>query len=110
MIRPRVDRRTLRVGPALMLIGTLIGFELYGFGGAIYGTAVLVLLWAVLQAMPDRQAWPAPSEPAAIAGPAQPEAAAARPSKLEAQPNPVIGAGDDVDPIDNREPPLQGLP
>ncbi|MGH8937758.1 MAG: AI-2E family transporter, partial [Actinomycetes bacterium] len=93
VIRPRVDRRTIRVGPALMLIGTLIGFEAYGVGGAIYGTALLVLLWAVWQAMLDREAWPAPSEPAAIAGAAQPDAAATRPSELQAQPNPVSGAG-----------------
>jgi len=109
VIRPRADRRTIRVGPALMLIGTLIGFEAYGIGGAIYGTALLVLLWAVWQAMLDREAWPAPSEPAAIAGAAQPDAAAARPSELQAQPNPVSGAGD-VDPIDDREPPLRGPP
>lgn len=107
VIRPRADRRTLRVGPALMLVGTLIGFELYGVGGAIYGTALLVLLWAVLQAIPDHQAWPASSEPAAIGGAAPPEAAAARPPELQAQPNPVIGAND-IDPIGNREPPLRG--
>jgi predicted PurR-regulated permease PerM len=35
VIRPRADRRTVRVGPALMLAGTLIGFELYSFGGAL---------------------------------------------------------------------------
>jgi predicted PurR-regulated permease PerM len=63
VIRPRVDRRTIRVGPALMLAGTLVGFELYGFGGAVYGTAALILLWAVLQAMPDRSASPAPAVP-----------------------------------------------
>jgi predicted PurR-regulated permease PerM len=63
VIRPRVDKRTVRVGPALMLIGTLIGFELYGVGGAIYGTAVLVLLWAVLLAVPDRSAIPASGPP-----------------------------------------------
>jgi predicted PurR-regulated permease PerM len=56
VIRPRIDRRTLRVGPTLMLIGYLVGFDLYGLGGAIYGTAALVFLWAVLQAMPDRSA------------------------------------------------------
>jgi predicted PurR-regulated permease PerM len=44
----------VRVGPALILAGILIGFELYGFGGALYGTALLVLFWAVLRAMPDR--------------------------------------------------------
>ena len=63
VIRPRVDSRTVRVGPALMLIGTLIGFELYGIGGAIYGTAVLVLLWAVLLAVPDRSVIPASGPP-----------------------------------------------
>jgi putative heme transporter len=52
-VRPRADR-TLRVGPALILAGILIGFELYGFGGALYGTALLVLVWAVLCALPDR--------------------------------------------------------
>jgi putative heme transporter len=52
-VRPRADR-TVRVGPALILAGILIGFELYGFGGALYGTALLVLFWAVLLAMPDR--------------------------------------------------------
>jgi predicted PurR-regulated permease PerM len=109
VIRPRADRRTIRVGPALMLIGTLIGFEAYGVGGAIYGTALLVLVWAGWQAMLDREAWRAPSESAAIAGAAQPDAAAARPSELQAQPNPVSGAGE-VDPKDDREPPLRGPP
>ena len=46
-----------------MLVGNLIGFELYGIGGAIYGTAVLVLLWAVLLAVPDRSAIPASGPP-----------------------------------------------
>jgi hypothetical protein len=34
----------MRVGPALMVIGTLIGFELYGVGGAVYGTALRLAL------------------------------------------------------------------
>jgi putative heme transporter len=68
VIRPRVDNRTMRVGPALMLIGTLIGFELYGIGGAVYGSAVLVLLWAVVLAVPDRMAIAASSVPPALTG------------------------------------------
>jgi predicted PurR-regulated permease PerM len=56
-VRPRADR-SVRVGPALMLAGILIGFELYGFGGALYGTALLVLFWAVLWATPDRTTQP----------------------------------------------------
>jgi predicted PurR-regulated permease PerM len=67
VIRPRVESRTMRVGPALMLIGTLIGFELYGIGGAVYGTAVLVLIWAVLLAVPDRSAIPLAAQPSAEA-------------------------------------------
>jgi predicted PurR-regulated permease PerM len=53
LVRPRLDRRTIRVGPTLMLVGNLIGFELYGIGGAIYTTAALVFAWAVVQATPD---------------------------------------------------------
>jgi putative heme transporter len=53
-VRPRADR-SVRVGPALTLAGILVGFELYGFGGALYGTALLVLCWAVVCAMPDRE-------------------------------------------------------
>jgi predicted PurR-regulated permease PerM len=54
VVRPRVDDRTVRIGPALVLAGVVIGFELYGFGGVLYGTALLVLLWALLLALPDR--------------------------------------------------------
>jgi predicted PurR-regulated permease PerM len=54
VIRPRLDRRTIPVGPTIMLVGNLIGFELYGIGGAIYTTAALVLAWAVIQQTPDR--------------------------------------------------------
>ena len=61
VIRPRVDRRTIRVGPTLILVGNLVGFDLYGVGGAIYTTALLVFLWAAVQAMPDRSADRAPS-------------------------------------------------
>ena len=52
LIRPRLDRRMIPVGPTLLLVGNLIGFELYGIGGAIYTTAALVFGWAVVQATP----------------------------------------------------------
>lgn len=61
LIRPRLERSTLRVGPTLMLIGNLIGFEVYGIGGAIYTTAALVFVWAVLQSTPDQLANEPPS-------------------------------------------------
>ena len=68
-VRPRADR-TLRVGPALILAGILIGFELYGLGGALYGTALLVLFWAVLCAMPDRTTQPAVADDPGTVAPA----------------------------------------
>ena len=95
VIRPRVDNRTLRVGPALMLIGALIGFELYGIGGAIYGTALLVLLWAVLLDVPDRSVIPASS--------AQPSLPSAELRQLE--PPPLPGT-EPIRPDLVRDPPL----
>ena len=62
VVNPWVVQRTLRVGPAVILIGALVGFQLYGFGGAIYGPAALVFVWAILRALPDRSA---AAEPAA---------------------------------------------
>ncbi len=50
-LRPRVDAVTVHVGPALPLIVALIGWELYGFGGAIYGVLLLVLALAVTDAI-----------------------------------------------------------
>ena len=73
VVRPRVDRRTLHVGSAVILIGILVGFELYGFGGAIYGPAALVFVWAILQALPDRSAGPPqPEQPPPPDAPEQP--------------------------------------
>ena len=61
IIRPRLDRRTIPVGPTLLLVGNLIGFDLYGIGGAIYTTAALVFAWAVLQSTPDQLPSESPS-------------------------------------------------
>ena len=68
-VRPRADR-ALRVGPALILAGVLIGFELYGLGGALYGTALLVLSWAVLSGMPDHTAQRPVGDEAGMVAPA----------------------------------------
>ena len=54
VVRPRVDPQTVHVGPALVIVGVLVGFELYGIGGAVFGTALIVLGWAVLQSLPPR--------------------------------------------------------
>ena len=48
VVRPYVDARTVRVGPTTPLVVGLLGFELYGTGGAIYGIALAVLALAAL--------------------------------------------------------------
>ena len=50
-VRRRVDAATVHVGPALPLIVALIGWQLYGFGGAVYGVILLVLVLAVTDAI-----------------------------------------------------------
>ena len=48
VVRKRVDKASVHVGPALPAIVALIGYELYGIGGACYGAAGLVFLMAWL--------------------------------------------------------------
>ena len=50
IVRPRVDPRTVRLGPAAATIVGLLGFELYGPGGAVYGIALTVITLAALDA------------------------------------------------------------
>jgi predicted PurR-regulated permease PerM len=49
-VRRHVDPRTIRVGPALVLAVAIIAFQLYGYGGAVYGVVALVFLLALLEA------------------------------------------------------------
>ena len=51
VVRKRVDSMSVHVGPALPAIVALIGYELYGIGGACYGAAGLVFLIAWLDAL-----------------------------------------------------------
>jgi predicted PurR-regulated permease PerM len=51
VVRPRIDRRSVAVGPALPLIVGLLGWEIYGLGGAVYGVLLLILALAVMDAM-----------------------------------------------------------
>jgi predicted PurR-regulated permease PerM len=51
VIRPRVDSRTLYLGAALPLIAALIGYQLYGIGGAVYGVILLILVIAIADAI-----------------------------------------------------------
>lgn len=48
VVRPAVDSRTVRVGPTVAIIVGLLGFELYGIGGAVYGIALAVIGLAAL--------------------------------------------------------------
>lgn len=45
-VMPRIEARSFHVGPALPLVVGMIGWAVYGFGGALYGIAVLVMLLA----------------------------------------------------------------
>ena len=51
LIRPTVDARTVRVGPTVAIAVSLLGFELYGVGGAVYGLALAIILLAALDAV-----------------------------------------------------------
>ncbi len=63
VVRRRVDPRTVRVGPALVLIVALVGFQLYGAGGAVYSTVALIFLLALVESWPPaaRRAGRAPA-------------------------------------------------
>lgn len=63
VVRRRVDPASLYVGPALPLIVVLIGWSLYGLGGAMYGVVLLVLIMALADAAADH---PAPAAGAGI--------------------------------------------
>lgn len=64
-VRRRVEASDVYVGPALPLIVGLLGFELYGPGGAIYGVLLLVLGIAVVDQVAARRDDPTSAELAA---------------------------------------------
>ena len=55
VVRPAVDARTVRVGPTVAVAVALLGFELYGVGGAVYGLALAVIALAALDAVGRRR-------------------------------------------------------
>lgn len=82
LVRPRIEVHSVRVGPAVPIIVGLLGFELYGLGGAIYGIALAVIALAALDA--------AGQEPDGAAGsPAPPGAAPADVAVAGARPAPT---------------------
>jgi len=50
-LRPYVDRATVRVGPAIIIVVTLLGLQLYGAGGAVYASVLAVFLLAFVDAV-----------------------------------------------------------
>ena len=52
----RVDRLTVEVGPAVFVVVWLIGFDLYGVGGAVYGVILAVFGVALLDTLAEVQA------------------------------------------------------
>ena len=47
-MRPRIDSRSVRLGPTVAIVVALIAFDLYGLGGALYAVAIAVLALAGL--------------------------------------------------------------
>ncbi len=62
VVRPVVDARTVRVGPTIPIVVGLLGFDLYGVGGAAYGIALAVIGMAALDAV-GRERGDVPSAP-----------------------------------------------
>jgi putative heme transporter len=62
VVRPAVDARTVRVGPTVPIVVGLLGFDLYGIGGAVYGIALAVIGMAALDAV-GRDRGDVPSTP-----------------------------------------------
>jgi predicted PurR-regulated permease PerM len=69
-LRPRLDRSTMRIGAAVPWLVGLIGFSVYGVGGALYGAAYAVFGLAVIDAVDLRRR--ADEISAAISSPSSP--------------------------------------
>jgi predicted PurR-regulated permease PerM len=109
VVRRRVDRRTVRVGPALVLIVGLIGFRLYGVGGAAYATIALVFVLALVESWPParRRAGrePAPTAEPMPEEPAEPEPEP-EPTEPEPEPEPAEPTRGEPEPAE----PMRGEP
>lgn len=55
VLRRLVTPRTLRPGPAVIVIALVLGYEVYGAGGAFYGAALMVFVIAGLDAVGELQ-------------------------------------------------------
>lgn len=83
-----ITRRTLYVGPATVVIAFLLGSDIYGLGGAVFGTAIAVFVVALVDAAADELG--VVDEPPAEADPTEandpPEAADPEPASAEVDP------------------------
>jgi predicted PurR-regulated permease PerM len=55
VLRRLVVPKSVVVGSAAIVVAVVIGFDIYGFGGAIYGAALAVFLVAILDAAAARE-------------------------------------------------------
>jgi predicted PurR-regulated permease PerM len=51
VIQPRVTKRVLYAGPALIAVVFLVGYDLYGLGGGLYGWALAIFALSVSDAL-----------------------------------------------------------
>jgi predicted PurR-regulated permease PerM len=50
-LRPRVDAVTMRIGAAVPWLAGIVGYSVYGIGGALYGAAYAVFALAIIDAL-----------------------------------------------------------
>lgn len=59
--RRRIDDRSIHVGPAVPIVVAVLGFGVYGIGGALYGCVLAVLALAMADQLRPGEAFPHPS-------------------------------------------------
>ena len=62
--RHRVDQRSLHVGPAIPIVVAVLGYGIYGIGGALYGCVLAVIALAIAD-----QVWTGTDLPTPVAEP-----------------------------------------
>jgi predicted PurR-regulated permease PerM len=60
--RPMVDRASLYVGPAIPLVVGILGWSVYGIGGALYAMALSVFALAVIDELDPGDRLPTPTD------------------------------------------------
>jgi predicted PurR-regulated permease PerM len=51
VVQPRITREVMYVGPALIGGAMLVGYEIYGLAGALFGYALVVMITALTDAI-----------------------------------------------------------